>query len=314
MTFNQISNIVEIAKYKSISKASVALQLPQSHLSNHIKALEEELDIKIFNRSKDGITLTESGELFLIHAHDILGRHQTLLNIKETQKLQSFSVSAPPISFCTDAFTILCARHDKLGRLRFSLQHYINEIAIPYLMSADIDISIMLINDIFKHKVYEQCKLKKINLEPVGKLPINLYMRKNHPILQDELDKNSTFPYSKLIQYPYVDYVENKYGLTLREVIKRMVNDISFGDSDNIILVSEPNQKDSLILNTDAYSVGIERSSTQKNENMVNMPIPNCFFTIYIATSSAKKLTKLAEEYKEILIQELQKSPEFINI
>ena len=53
MTFQQLSFVVEVANCESINKAAERLYTSQSNVSNSIKALEEELGIQIFLRTKE---------------------------------------------------------------------------------------------------------------------------------------------------------------------------------------------------------------------------------------------------------------------
>ncbi|MCI9595774.1 MAG: LysR family transcriptional regulator [Firmicutes bacterium] len=68
----QMAYVVEVAKCGSISKAAQNLFLSQPHLSNTIKALEQELGVALFLRSSKGITLTEEGRMFVREAEKIL--------------------------------------------------------------------------------------------------------------------------------------------------------------------------------------------------------------------------------------------------
>lgn len=72
MNFNHIEYAVEVAKAKSIRKASQNLYMSQPYLSGMIKGLEEELGYYILNRTAAGITLTREGEEFLKSAKVIL--------------------------------------------------------------------------------------------------------------------------------------------------------------------------------------------------------------------------------------------------
>ena len=72
MTFQQLSFVVEVANCESINKAAERLYTSQSNVSNSIKALEEELGIQIFLRTKKGVSVTEEGREFLSYANEII--------------------------------------------------------------------------------------------------------------------------------------------------------------------------------------------------------------------------------------------------
>jgi DNA-binding transcriptional LysR family regulator len=56
---------------KSFTKVAGELGYSQSAVSQSVKALEEELDIVLLNRSKDGLSLTRDGEIFYPYIHRI---------------------------------------------------------------------------------------------------------------------------------------------------------------------------------------------------------------------------------------------------
>lgn len=61
MDFKQIEYFLEVAKTENISRAAKNLYVSQSTLSKSIKRLETELGVKLFERNKTGITITNAG-------------------------------------------------------------------------------------------------------------------------------------------------------------------------------------------------------------------------------------------------------------
>ncbi len=74
MNEKQLRNIDVIARAKSIQKASGLLGKNSSTLTRTLKNLEQELNIRIFRRTPDGLAATEEGEVFLCFAGEILKR------------------------------------------------------------------------------------------------------------------------------------------------------------------------------------------------------------------------------------------------
>lgn len=62
VNIEQLSYIVEVAKSYSLAKASSTLHISQSALSQAITRLEDELNLKIFNRTRTGAVMTKDGE------------------------------------------------------------------------------------------------------------------------------------------------------------------------------------------------------------------------------------------------------------
>ena len=72
MTIQQCRYVLEIAKTGSFNEAAKQLFVAQSSLSVSVKALEEELNIRIFERSKNGVHLTGEGAEFVRYAREIV--------------------------------------------------------------------------------------------------------------------------------------------------------------------------------------------------------------------------------------------------
>ena len=72
MTLQQIKYVLEISKCGAISKAAQELFVAQPYLSSTLKELENELNIKIFSRTRKGVILTPDGKEFLSYAKPLL--------------------------------------------------------------------------------------------------------------------------------------------------------------------------------------------------------------------------------------------------
>lgn len=72
MDFRQLNYIVTISEHKNITKAAKELYISQSSLSHFLAKTEEELDIKLFDRNTNPISLTYAGERYVETAREIL--------------------------------------------------------------------------------------------------------------------------------------------------------------------------------------------------------------------------------------------------
>ncbi|MFC0215536.1 LysR family transcriptional regulator [Paenibacillus chartarius] len=73
-----LRGFVEIARRKSIAKASEALHLTHTALSKQLQSLEKQLDVRLVTRSSSGVELTEAGQLVYEEAVHVLERLSTL--------------------------------------------------------------------------------------------------------------------------------------------------------------------------------------------------------------------------------------------
>jgi len=72
MEIRQLEYFHEIAATGSINEAARRLNMSQPPLSYQIKQLEAELKVKLFERTRAGVTLTEAGKLLYDRTENIL--------------------------------------------------------------------------------------------------------------------------------------------------------------------------------------------------------------------------------------------------
>ncbi|OBW43088.1 HTH-type transcriptional regulator CysL [Chryseobacterium sp. MOF25P] len=68
--------LLEVKKHLNFSKASEALFITQPAVSKHIKTLEDELGVQLFERTKQGVKLTLEGEKYSLFAEEILNLYE----------------------------------------------------------------------------------------------------------------------------------------------------------------------------------------------------------------------------------------------
>lgn len=81
MEIYQLKSLLILAEEGSLRPAAERLFVSQPTLSGHIKALEEELGIRLFDRTRNGMLLTEAGEAIHKHAEQIVSLQQDAFRI-----------------------------------------------------------------------------------------------------------------------------------------------------------------------------------------------------------------------------------------
>lgn len=80
MELYQLRSFVTIAEIGQLTKAAEKLHISQPALSAQIKALEDELDISLFERTPSGMQLTVAGRRLLLEAEKVLFAAYSLKN------------------------------------------------------------------------------------------------------------------------------------------------------------------------------------------------------------------------------------------
>lgn len=112
MTLQQLRYVVAVAETGNITEAAKRLFISQPSLTNAIRELEKEMQIRIFTRTNKGVAVSNEGDLFLSYARQILEQTSLLeerfLNKKERNP--KFSVSCQHYSFAVNAFVDVIRR------------------------------------------------------------------------------------------------------------------------------------------------------------------------------------------------------------
>lgn len=97
LDLKQIETFLAIAKYKSFTKSAEELYISQSTVSSRLKALEDELDIKLVNRQKGHTTveLTDKGIEFIDIARQWMEVYEKTQMLTKKQKFRTVRYAGP---------------------------------------------------------------------------------------------------------------------------------------------------------------------------------------------------------------------------
>src|SRR5471032_3649847 len=74
MELRHLRYFAAVAAHGSFNRAAHSLHLTQPALSRQVKDLEDELGVRLLERGKNDMTLTDAGEVFYEEARDLLAR------------------------------------------------------------------------------------------------------------------------------------------------------------------------------------------------------------------------------------------------
>ncbi len=208
MTLQQLRYIITTAQKKNISEASKTLFISQPSLTNAIKELESEMNIKIFERSNKGVILTREGDEFLGYARQIIEQAEL---IKEkycsgAHRRQDFSVSSQHYSFAVNAFVDLI---NEFGRdiYDFKLRETQTYEIIEDVSKAKSEIGILYLSD------FNEAVLKKIIRD--NRLTFTkLFTAKPHVFITDThpLANKKKLKLKDLSEYPYLSFEQGEHN------------------------------------------------------------------------------------------------------
>lgn len=206
-----IEYISVISNAGGIQKAAKIVGLSQPGLTKRVKNLEDKLQLRLFDRLPKGVQLTQAGEIFLAKGRKLIAHKndfQGFLQDYQQGKGGVISVGMKPgmenaffrrsvvqfmkefpdtnLEISIDATPIL-AEKIKNGHLDFAMGAlgYADEHGGELVLSNDIE------------------------FEPLFKIPLEVFVRKEHPVLDKLDDPTALFEYPLICPTPPLELFEN---------------------------------------------------------------------------------------------------------
>ena len=144
MEIRQIQYFLSIVETGSFSAAADEHYISQSSLSKKIIALEKEMGVPIFDRSKRKVSLTEAGEAFLEHARRINVAYKAMVADLNGYKSDtaSFAIAVIPVIAQYGITTYIAQFKEAYPEIHFTLEEIHGLNVIPALEEHRFDLAI----------------------------------------------------------------------------------------------------------------------------------------------------------------------------
>jgi LysR family hydrogen peroxide-inducible transcriptional activator len=187
MTITQLKYVLSVAEYQNFTVAAEHSFVTQPTLSMQIQKLEDELGVKIFNRSKKPIELTEVGKKIVEQAKVIVDESNRILDIVHQQKGYiggQFKLGIIPTVMPTLLPMFLQNFTKKYPKVKLIIEELTTDEIIRKLTDGHIDAAIAA-----TPLENEAIKERPLYYEPfVGFIPQNHRLFNNKYITADELE------------------------------------------------------------------------------------------------------------------------------
>jgi DNA-binding transcriptional LysR family regulator len=298
MNIEQLEYIVEVAKTKSISIASENLRISQSGISRSISNLENELSMKLFNRSRSGTFLTDDGEKIVKIADEVISKLQQLkeeAQIKTTSINGKLKISASPSVLMTILLKVIPLFKKDYPGVKLEITEKAADEIIDDIRNNRIDIGLTLINE----NIQNTTDIKYGTLMD-GK--INVCVNKNSP-----LTLNHNLTPKEILHHPLAMY----NGINMKNFIDQFFNDhgemnILFM-SNNIETVKRAVVEGIAI--TCVVDLALKDDIYVKNGDIVLIPLTDCGIT-----TIPFGWIRLKNQYFSYLEKEFIKYLQFVSI
>lgn len=288
MTIQQCRYVLTIAKCGSFSKAAKQLFVAQSSLSIGIKSLENELNIRIFSRSGNGVYLTDEGAEFIRYAEQICANANLIAERYDKHIQQKLYIATQHYDFIADVFGELLKETDK-GGYRFSIREIETYNVIQDVQTAYSDIGIIAIKDSNLDVMKRYLGGRKLQFTPVLSVTPHVFLYKDHPLAQCQ-----RLTCEELKEYPYVSYAQAEHsGAYFTEELMDATN------VDKHIEISDRATLMNVLMVTDAYTVGTGIMPSALNRgDIVSVPLESTaqYYIGYILNTE-RKITPMMQRF-----------------
>src|SRR5699024_5247629 len=145
MTITQLRYVLAVAESQNFTRAAEKVFVTQPTLSMQIQKLEEELDVRIFDREQKPIALTEVGKRIVEQARNIVNESERILDIVDQQKGfvgGEFTIGVIPTVMSTLLPMFLNTFIKKYPIVHLKIQEISTESLVEKLEEGHIDVGI----------------------------------------------------------------------------------------------------------------------------------------------------------------------------
>lgn len=183
-----------LAEELHFGKAAKKLHISQPPLSRQIKGLEEELGVRLFNRTKRNVQLTEYGKYLKHESYKLFNQLNVMKN--HLQLMKYGAVGQIKIGYVGDFM------HSIFPDILFELKHEYPKIDTVLLESdTESQIDALRIGLIDVGFVRTPIEVKDIIVNPIYTETFSLILSKSHP-----LSSRKKIPLKELADEPYIGF------------------------------------------------------------------------------------------------------------
>jgi DNA-binding transcriptional LysR family regulator len=178
LDIREIQHVTAIGRFRNFARAAESLDISQPALSKSIRAIEASLGVRLFERSRKGVSPTTFGEIVLSASGPLLrSMDEVLTEIRRVKGLEAGSLRIGSGAFALDmsvaeTVTRLAGRHPSL-HLRLVLDDW--ESLTRKVVAGSLDVAVA--------EVTAAEQEPQLSVERMGEHGGVFYCRAGHPIL-----------------------------------------------------------------------------------------------------------------------------------
>jgi DNA-binding transcriptional LysR family regulator len=303
LQLQQLRYLIEVAETGSMNKAAQNLFISQPNLSNSIMSLEEEFNIKIFDRTNRGVEITKEGKNFLAHAKFIINQVNNVENIYNNLSKEKAFVLQVSSAKIFNLANILVEIYNNIDykNIKISLKETHKENVIKDVANMDSEIGMLILSNIQERLWRNILEVNKLEFNEIAKDKVYIYVGENNPLY----NKDVIYAH-ELKDFICVNLVEDQVSSSIYSI---ELDSLNILNKDRSIYLNDKETIAHFILKTDAYSLGSGWSSVDKREGIKAIPFADdsIDFSIGWIKRKREELSNEARMFLEIVSDNIKK-------
>lgn len=268
MQIHQLTYFVTVAEQGSINKAAEKLFVTQPNLSKAISNLENELKVRIFNRTNKGVVLTDEGKKLYQYARTILNQMELIQGMSSKERPRILSIASYPIITMGRLISEFYNEH-KPQDISLKLVEQRMQQVIESVESGEAEIGFVMSNNVQAKELKHMLHFKNLVFNPLGEDTWYANIGPQSPLyMQNEVTME------QLLQYPIVRLPDD-YFSNLTFYLE--IDGIRLTEHKKVIYVNDSAAILALLSTTDVFRFGPGLSAPDyARYGIKTIPIRNC--------------------------------------
>jgi DNA-binding transcriptional LysR family regulator len=211
MELRAVRHVVTLARLLSYTKAARELNVTQSGLTRSIQQFEDRAGVRLFDRDRGGVRLTQVGREFVARAEPVLQDAEDLALVLQKAaagEQGKISIGMAPIPAKSLLPELISGAINSRPNVRFDVSVREADSLLQLLLTEEIDFFVCLAGQLAPPARVIETK--------IAKFPMSLLVRAEHPLVSGGDIKQRRFPLimsahvafphdSRMLLEPYVD-------------------------------------------------------------------------------------------------------------
>lgn len=245
---HKLNIFIKVAQKSSFTLASKELNLSQPAVSKTISKLEEEYNTTFFNRSRNAISLTNEGKLFLDYAYRISTLFDELENtflLKHSSGSQLFNLGLSTTIASYIMPKILAKIQRNSPQIKFNITSSNTKEIEDKILNKELDVAIV------EGRTSDQL----LTYIPFIKDELVLVSNAENPNLKNVITKE---------ELETIPFVSREVGSGTRDIIESVLKNHNISSLNHVITLNSTEAIEQYVCNSDAYALLSIHALTEK--------------------------------------------------